>query len=99
MEQNLNIEEAVKFLIDNADGRYDGVSNYGKPKKEYIKKVVTQNDEELEKECESTIWLSAYANNNSRSDYHWQVNVCYEECKRRKKPGLYARAYKYVSEG
>lgn len=39
------------------------------------------------------IWLSAYANNNPRSDYHWQADACYDEAARRGKPELYVQAY------
>lgn len=40
------------------------------------------------------IWLSAYASNNPRSDYHWQCDACYDECKKRGKEDIYNRAHK-----
>ena len=35
------------------------------------------------------MWLSAYAANNPRSDYHWQCDACYDEAIRRGDEGLY----------
>lgn len=54
------------------------------------------DDAALEKECERKIWLSAYAGNNPRSDYHWQADALYAECERREKGDIYERAYKAV---
>lgn len=77
--------------------KYTGNDNYGNPKSEYVAKVAAMTDEELFKETEQKIWLSAYANNNPRSDYHWHVDACYDECKKRNNVGLYERAYKMAS--
>lgn len=68
---------------------YLGNDNYGRPKSEYLAKVSAMDDEKLLQECKDRIWLSAYANNNPRSDYHWQVDACYDECVRRNKEGIY----------
>jgi hypothetical protein len=46
------------------------------------------------KQAEQDIWLSAYANNNPRSDYHWQADTCRKEAQRRGHPELYERAYR-----
>jgi len=44
------------------------------------------------------IWLSAFANNNHRSDYHWQCDATYDEWKRRKgNTDMYGKAHKEVS--
>lgn len=42
---------------------------------------------------ENKIWLSAYANNNLKSDYHWHATACYDICQERGKPELYAKAF------
>jgi len=80
-------------------GKYDGKDNYGKPKSEYLDKLVAMDDKELRDACEQMIWLSAYANNNPRSDYHWQCDACYDECHNRNKDYIYERAHKFVSSG
>ena len=72
---------------------YEGNDNYGKPKSEYLAELAAMSDQDLRKACDQMIWLSAYANNNPRSDYHWQCDACYDECKRREKPEIYSRAH------
>lgn len=78
--------------------KYEGNDNYGTPKAEYLSKISSMSDEALWKECESKIWLSAYAANNPRSDYHWHAVACYDECQKRKKPEIYKAAYKSIEE-
>lgn len=78
--------------------KYEGNDNYGRPKSEYLARLAAMTDEKLEKETEEMIWLSAYAANNPRSDYHWQCAACYDECVKRDKPKIYDRAYKHVAE-
>lgn len=73
--------------------KYTGNDNYGKPKSEYVTKVAEMTDHDLALECDKMIWLSAYAGNNPRSDYHWQCDVCYHECERRGKPEIYSNAH------
>lgn len=70
--------------------------NYGNPRSEYIASLAAMDDAKLQTECERKIWLSAYAHNNPRSDYHWHADACYDEAKRRGKIDLYERAYKAV---
>lgn len=79
------------------DERYRGKDNSGKPKTEYITRISGMDDAALLKETESKIWLSAYAGNNPRSDYHWHVDVCYDEWKHRGKLDQYDVAYKTAS--
>jgi hypothetical protein len=74
--------------------KYLGKDNKGKPKQEYVQKLTIYDDQKLMDECESKIWLAAYAANNPRSDYHWHVDACYDECVRRDKVFLYQHAYK-----
>lgn len=77
---------------------FSGKDNYGKPKQEYVDRIAAMSDGDLEKETEHKIWLSGYANNNPRSDYHWHVDVCYVECEKRDSK-MYDRAYKHVLAG
>lgn len=71
-------------------GNYQNKDNYGNPKQNYLDKLAKMNDEQLRHECNQMIWFSAYANNNPRSDYHWQCDACYDECKKRDKPNIYS---------
>ena len=70
-----------------------GKDNYGKPRQDFADKLAAADDKEFVKIAEDRIWLSAYANNNPRSDYHWQADACYDEAERRGKPELYSQAY------
>ena len=79
-------------------GNYKGNDNYGNPKSDYLEKLTGMTDKELASECGKIIWLSAYANNNPRSDYHWQGDACYDETKHRNKVYLYDNAYKSISQ-
>ena len=56
------------------------------------------SDKKLLEETEKKIWLSAYANNNRRSDFHWHVDACYDEWERRGKPEMYVKAYDAARE-
>ncbi|MCK9273433.1 hypothetical protein M0P65_07900 [Candidatus Gracilibacteria bacterium] len=93
------VKEAVNYLQTNTPlkEKYKGNDNYGIPKQEYLTKLVQLADDQLSKECEQFIWLSAYANNNPRSDYHWKCDVCYDECQRRNHLEIYSNAYKSVT--
>lgn len=71
----------------------EGIDNYGKPKQDFADRIASWSDEKLENEAETIIWLSAYAANNYRSDYHWQVQAIYNECSRRNKASIYTRAF------
>ena len=59
------------------------VNNHQRPRPDYVAKLEAMTDTELEAAADQMIWLSAYANNNSRSDYHWQCYCCYDELMRR----------------
>jgi hypothetical protein len=78
--------------------KYTGNDNYGKPKQEFITKLKSLDDNKLGDECNRYIWLSAYANNNPRSDYHWQCDACFDECAKRGKVEIYEKAYNSVSK-
>jgi hypothetical protein len=71
-----------------------GKDNYGKPRQEFADKIAGYTDAEFVKEAKKKIWLSAYANNNPRSDYHWQADAYWSEAQRRGKPDLYETAWK-----
>ena len=73
------------------------LDNRGRPRADYIAKLQACSDSELSKECDQYIWLSAYAANNPRSDYHWQCDATYDECARRGKPEIYSDAHKALS--
>lgn|SRR5690348_5399734 len=95
MENKINkssISDEVMILLK--EGNYEGNDNYGHRKTDYLQKLVDMNDEELYNECKHTIWLSAYASNNRKSDYHWWADACSDECTRRKKYEIYINAYK-----
>jgi hypothetical protein len=72
----------------------EGDDNYGNPRQNFADKLAAASDVEFLKIAEQCIWLSAYADNNPRSDYHWQADACYHEAMRRGKPELYDRAYR-----
>lgn len=63
--------------------------DFGKPRQDYIDKIRALEDKALAKECNHTIWLSAYAGNNPRSDYHWRCDAVYDECVRRGRLDIY----------
>ncbi len=71
----------------------EGKDNSGKPRQLFADKIASISDAEFLKVAEQTIWLSAFANNNRRSDYHWQADACAEEATRRGQPELYQQAW------
>lgn len=77
-------------------GTYVGKDNYGKPKHQYLDRIAGMTDDELYTETKNKIWLSAYAQSNPRSDYHWHADACYDECSRRGGE-IYDRAYQAVA--
>lgn len=84
--------------MDKYESRCDfqGNDNAGKPRLEYCRRVEEMTRKELKEEAKSKIWLSAFAANNSRSDFHWHVSAIYVACD--KFPGLYEEAYNEVVE-
>jgi hypothetical protein len=71
----------------------EGKDNRGNPRQNFANDIAELNDDEFVKKAETYIWLSAYANNNPRSDYHWQADACHDEAAARLKPELYRQAY------
>ena len=76
---------------------YSGNDNYGNPKHNYFIKVKSMSDKELLEETEQSIWLSAYATNNPRSDYHWHVDACWDAWDLRGNLSGYEKAWKRAS--
>ncbi len=94
----------ANYRVDAGDGtcnfcheNLDRVDNYGKPRWDYVHRLQSMTDKQLEDETKDRIWLSAYAANNPRSDYHWQCDFCYNECIRRGKEEIYKKAYDRVA--
>lgn len=75
---------------------FTGNDNDGKPKAAYLFRIAGMDDRELLAETEQKIWLSAFAANNPRSDYHWHTDALYLECKKRE-GDLYQKAYDAAS--
>lgn len=71
----------------------DGNDNYGRPRWEYLVKIASMDDQAIETEAEKVVWLSAFANNNPMSDFHWQADAIYDECADRQKPEIYKRGF------
>lgn len=72
----------------------DGKDNHGKPRQEFADRIGAETDDKFIKTCENYIWLSAYAANNPRSDYHWQADACYDEAKARGNTDLYQQGWR-----
>jgi hypothetical protein len=69
-----------------------GTDNYGVPRQHFADTLAAADEAQYLQLAEEYIWLSAYANNNPRSDYHWKCDACYDEAVRRGQPELYKRA-------
>lgn len=80
------------LLCEVMVAKYTGFGNYKLPKIDYLKKVASMDEDHLETETYSMIYQSARCSNNPRADWHWMVDVCYDECKRRD-GNIYVSAY------
>ena len=80
----MNLSEPLKL---------EGRDNRGNPRQTYANRIAEMSERAFLKEAEQKIWLSAFANNNPRSDYHWQADACFDEAARRGQPDLYTRAF------
>lgn len=85
---------ATAMAVRAYQSRYVGLDNYKKPKGQFVERIAAMSDDELFEATRNGIWLSAYAGNNPRSDYHWQADVYYDEWKHREKSDEYDRAHK-----
>lgn len=70
-----------------------GLDNHKKPRQDWADMLAALDDRGFIALTERSIWLSAYANSNPGSDYHWQADACYDESQRRGNVGLYKQAY------
>lgn len=75
----------------------EGVDNYGLPKQSFADLLADADQAQYLQLAETYIWLSAYAANNPKSDYHWMVDALYAEAKRRGKLDWYDTAFKKAS--
>lgn len=89
------INDAVNALLtQDTFGRCKGVDSSGKPKTEYLTKLVQMSNTDLQEECENKIWLSDYTSNNPDFDFHWHCDACHLECIRRNKEYIFSNAHK-----
>lgn len=65
----------------------------------YRERLAAMDDQALFREAKENIWLSAYAANNPRSDYHFKCDATYDESQKRADKEIYARAHKAVGAG
>ncbi len=79
--------------------KYAGNDNYGKPKDVFIQTVHDADAAALAEMADKYIWLSAYAGNNPRSDYHWQCDAVYDECQRRGRTDIFNDAHTRLTNG
>lgn len=77
---------------ERVEKKEKGMSN----KQEYEQKLAYMPTDELFKETKMKIWLSAFANNNSKAPAHWQVDLCYDEWRKRGDLDSYSRAHAEV---
>lgn len=73
--------------------KYQGRDQAGNPKIDFLVRLQALSDEAFSKQAAELVWLSAYAINNRRADYHWQADACYDEAQFRGKPELYQQAF------
>lgn len=62
-------------------------------KEEYASTLANVEDGVLRMAAKDYIWLSALANNNPHSKYHWMCDAVYDECKRRGKTHIYTEEH------
>ena len=68
-------------------------------KQQYAARLEGMPDADLQAEAERYIWLSAFAANNPRSDFHWKCDMTFAEARRRGKEKIYERAHKSTMRG
>ena len=86
-------------IMEAVLAKYTGKNNSGKPKADFVRSLFAMTNEELYEACKQYIWLSAYAGNNPRSDFHWMCDACYDAAKARdESAAIYSEAYNSVSK-
>jgi hypothetical protein len=88
----------VELVLENGKVTIPGKSNDGPLRQDYADKLATMTDDEFFEACKEYIFLSAYANNNPRSDYHWKCDACTLEGWRSGRDAIYQKAYDVVSK-
>jgi hypothetical protein len=86
---SLTDEEITKLTVLPLHGK----DNSGRPRQVFADKIAGMTEGEFVKEVEQYVWLSAYAANNPRSDYHWMCDATYYEARRRGNTDLYQRGH------
>lgn len=89
----------VMAIVQERPGEYKGLDNSGQPKLRYLNKICQMSEDEIYQETKNKIWLSAYASNNHRSDYHWQCDYCWNVLSFRGLSDVYKAAWEAVSKG
>ena len=80
-------------MTEELNQRYAGTDNYGRPKADYLTTIAAMSDGKLQSECHSMIDQASRCN-NPRADWHWMVDACYDEAKKRDEDAsIYSRAY------
>lgn len=100
VEQKTTADIVADYLAKDLTSfnRYQRNDNSGREKTVHLSRVIEMTDDELYEETKSKIWLSAFASNNPRSDYHWHCDFTYDEWVRRKgNSDMYGKAHKEVS--
>lgn len=94
--QKENKCERAKITVDELlnNQKYRGIDNFGSSKSKYLQKVIDTPEADLPKLCYDAIWRSAYANNNPRSDFHWQVDAVSDILEARGLSRIYTEAHK-----
>ena len=93
------IKKADEEILAHLRERYPGKDNYHRDKSEYFQRLLKMSQDELKAETKQKIWLSAFASNNPRSDYHWQVDAIYDVYHLRGQDDGYKQAYREVYIG
>lgn len=90
--QLVEIDGDLNFPKGTTKLNLSGKGNYH-PRQHFADELSVADESELGSMCNRYIWLSAFASNNYNSDYHWQADACYYECKRRDRGDIYQREY------
>lgn len=86
------------FAVRAYQTRYPGFDNDKRPKGEFIEKIAKMSDDDLFEATKNGLWLSVFANNNPRSDFHWQAEVFYDEWQHRERRDQYTAAYEAAAK-
>lgn len=85
-------------ILGSLTERFPGLDNYGHPKKAYFERILAMDAQALFKETKDKIWLSAFSNNNPRSDYHWHVDAIHTVYSMRGQEDRYTDAWEQARD-